>query len=315
LALPAAPALLDSRSHPRILRRKLQYLSILDAIAMKSPVFALSAALALAVAPAFAAADPAESSGLPGLGAAPAANWAGLTLGGFGGANFLANKTLGLGGLQAGYSYQVGRFVFGPRIDAFWRPYSSNSFDQWTPSTSIWQRGWPVGQISQFQAANHFSANFFSTVVGRFGYEVTGNFLPYVTAGLIMGGASMDTTVAGSISGWGGGTTWLGMYGSVLGVLPRGYGNGRDLPPRRGSGASVFGANSLDQTRTGLTAGGGFEYGLTRNWSLQLDYKYFAFPMMTLHTPAFANGVQVTSFTLWNKGWGNILSLGANYHF
>ncbi len=166
--------------------------------------------------------------------------------------------------------------------------------------------GWPVGQLAQFEAANHFSANFFSTVVGRFGYEVSGNFLPFVTAGLIMGGASMDTAITGSIPG-----RVVAQYS--------------DLPSRGGGGVGgvwgglgshiVYGANSLDQMRTGLTAGGGFEYSLTRNWSLQLDYKYFAFPKLTLYTPAYANGVQVTSFRLSEKGWGNILSLGANYHF
>ncbi len=261
---------------------------------MKSPVFALYAALALAANPAFAAAD-ADVAGSPVRDAAPATNWAGLYLGGFGGANFLATKTLGLGGVQIGYSYQVGRFVFGPRIDAFWRPNSSNSFDQWTESLNILWEGRQLFLPAQFQAANHFSANFFSTVVGRFGYEVSDNFLPYVTAGLIMGGASMDT--------------------AVTGVIPPSVGHGGDLPSLRFPGVIIYGANSLDQMRTGLTAGGGFEYRLTRNWSLQLDYKYYAFPKVTLYTPAYANGVQVTSFTFWNKGWGNILSLGANYHF
>lgn len=253
---------------------------------MKSRVFTLSAALILAATPTLAAADPV----FPG--AAPTTNWAGLYVGGFAGANFLAHKTLGLGGLELGYSYQVGRFVFGPRIDAFWRPDSSESFYQWTPApagsvSSFGYRGYGGwGAPAQFQAANHVSANFFSTVVGRFGYEVSDDFLPYFTAGLIASGLSMDTTVTGSVGGWG----------------------------IRG-GHVVYGANSLDQMRTGLTAGGGFEYRLTRNWSLELDYKYFAFPKVTLSTPAYANGVQVTGFRLWDKGSGNILSLGAIHYF
>lgn len=266
---------------------------------MKSRVFTLSAALILAATPTLAAADPADLAGPPFPGAAPTTNWAGLYLGGFAGANFLAHKTLGLGGLELGYSYQVGRFVFGPRIDAFWRPDSSESFYQWTPAPAGsgfghgGYGGW--GAPAQFQAANHVSANFFSTVVGRFGYEVSDDFLPYFTAGLIASGLSMDTTVTGSVGGW-------GLRDS-------------DLPPRRFRSASVYGANSLDQTRTGLTAGGGAEYRVTRDWSLELDYKYFAFPKVTLSTPAYANGVQVTGFRLWDKGWGNILSLGAIHYF
>ncbi|WP_298355902.1 outer membrane beta-barrel protein [Rhodoblastus sp.] len=245
--------------------------------------------------------DPADLAGPPFPVAAPATTGAGLYLGGFAGANFLAEKTLGLGGLELGYSYQVGRFVFGPRIDAFWRPDSSESFYQWTPapasSGSGFGRGGSrgLGAPAQFQAANHVSASFFSTVVGRFGYEVSDNFLPYFTAGLVASGLSMDTSVTGS--------------------MPSGRWGFRqsDLPPRRS--ARVYSANSLNQTRTGLTAGGGFEYRLTRNWSLQLDYKYFAFPKVTLETPAYANGVQVTGFRLWDKGWGNILSLGAIRYF
>jgi opacity protein-like surface antigen len=61
-------------------------------------------------------------------------------------------------------------------------------------------------------------------------------------------------------------------------------------------------------TRTGWTAGGGVEYGITRNWTAKLEYLYMDFGN-TNHTWTTFNRVTVDHLTM------NVVRLGLNYKF
>ena len=147
------------------------------------------AALAVAVAAPLAA--PASAADLSRGYAAPAPysafSWAGLYAGANMGYEFgsVSNSSASpngfLGGLQVGYNWQSGQFVYGVETDI----QITNSDDS--------------------SGGRKFSNPWFGTVRGRLGYATSSNFLIYGTGGLAYGGSKLETaglTETHSHFGW-----------------------------------------------------------------------------------------------------------------
>jgi outer membrane immunogenic protein len=134
--------------------------------------------------------------------------------------------------------------------------------------------------------------DYFGTVRGRLGWLATPSFLIYGTGGLAYGGVKASTNISQTLFNFG----------------------GVENPPNSVSGIS--------QTRTGWTAGGGFEWMLAQQWSFKAEYLYYDLGSVTYNGQVAApltSGVPPTFFinnvqtsTRFN---GNIVRVGLNYHF
>jgi len=111
------------------------------------------------------------------------------------------------GGIQAGYNYQVGQFVFGVEADI--------------QAASVGERFHIVDPITPLSAANKLDS--FGTVRGRIGYAFD-RLMPYVTGGFAAGRNTFTFTSTGSVqdsaihTGWtaGGGVEYgIGDHWSV----------------------------------------------------------------------------------------------------
>jgi outer membrane immunogenic protein len=65
--------------------------------------------------------------------------------------------------------------------------------------------------------------------------------------------------------------------------------------------------------QSGWTAGGGAEYGISRNWTVKGEWLYYALPNKQVGDNFAGGGATVQFFNL--KNTGNILRLGVNYRF
>ncbi len=125
------------------------------------------------------------------------------------------SATFFTGGLQAGYNWQAGRWVFGVESDI--------NYNGWN-ATSNNVLVLPAPLVGTLTSSVNTKLNWFGTLRGRIGGTITPNWLLYATGGLAYGGVSSSTvaafsappgdTYAGTASdtkvGWtiGGGTEW-----------------------------------------------------------------------------------------------------------
>jgi len=77
---------------------------------------------------------------------------------------------------------------------------------------------------------------------------------------------------------------------------------------------------SISNTRTGFTVGGGFEYGMTENLSLKLEYDFFDFGSRNynfnnLSFQSVAGGTTPVVMPVAVKSLSNMLTVGLNYRF
>jgi outer membrane immunogenic protein len=164
------------------------------------------------------------------------------------------------GGAQAGYNFQVSRFVFGGEADLSYLGLDSRSGTSATvPGT------FAGGAVAASQAANggqplayetrgRQAVDWYGTVRGRVGYAF-GNVLAYGTGGLAYGDVR----------------TYNAAYtapGDFFGPFP-----------------FLYGART-SETRLGWTAGGGVEYALSRNLSLRGEYLHVDLGDKTAVLPA-----------------------------
>jgi opacity protein-like surface antigen len=138
-----------------------------------------------------------------------------------------------LGGIQAGYRHQFGRFVVGIQGDYSWSGISSN-FNCFTFGNQVCNA----------------NAQWFSTLTGSFGGLITPQALLYIKGG---GAAIRDQYSDVALS-----NASRGLNGNFVNSAP-------GVP------------FEADQTRLGWTVGAGFEYMLTRNWSVFGEYDYMNF--------------------------------------
>jgi outer membrane immunogenic protein len=164
-----------------------------------------------------------------------------------------SNKLNGaIGGLQAGYNWQTGRYVAG--IEADFQAAGQKGSQLFNPGYVV-ALGLPNGSIS---AADTQKLAWFGTLRGRLGLTAD-RLLFYATGGLAYGRVSVD-----------GSATAIGSQGRA--IL-----SGVNSAPCVGLDANFFGqcpfaSWSNGTTKVGWTLGGGVEGTITNNWSWKVEY-------------------------------------------
>jgi outer membrane immunogenic protein len=205
-----------------------------------------------------------------------------------GSSGIFSGKSDGLiGGGQFGYNWQLTpAWVAGFETDIQGLGDKSSGASTVTAPTV----GFPGVAVTTNLAVNR-EVDYLGTVRGRFGFLYSPALLIYGTGGLAYGGVKGATNAASTLTG---------------------YGPGVLLTPSTGS--------SFSDTRVGWTAGAGFEWKATSQWSVKLEYLYYDLGTVTTNSlmvdpltgfPVpnyFVNNVQTT--TRFN---GNIVRVGLNY--
>ena len=192
-----------------------------------------------------------------------------------------------IGGGQIGYNWQVTNWVWGIEADIQGIGNNNNGNNS-TATTSVLANNLvPIN--TQLNASNR--VEWLGTVRARLGWLAAPTFLLYGTGGLAYGGVKSSVNIAQSHEVFGGDTT----FGSL--------------------------ASSFSETRTGWTAGAGFEYLFFPRWSAKFEYLYYDLGNVSWNAgtlnAAFSDGFvrygispQVdTSFK------GSIIRAGVNFHF
>jgi outer membrane immunogenic protein len=173
----------------------------------------------------------------PGFGA-PAVLGAGIA--GFG--NLPTSHTLNgtgvLGGIHAGYNYQVTSFVFGGEGDVMFLNRNPNDAETvFETFTAV-----PAPAFNMLLNAQN---KYLASVRGRIGWT-TGSLLLYATGGAAWTNTSYTATATGLVAG------------SV------------NLP-------GIVAAVSFSNTKTGYVLGGGAEWMLTPHWLVRAEYLHYGF--------------------------------------
>jgi outer membrane immunogenic protein len=178
------------------------------------------------------------------------------------------------GGGQVGYNWQAGGAVFGVEADI-----ESFRLRASTTATLPFPSTLPGGLVGPptafFTSASSVSTDWLFTARDRIGWA-NDHWLLYATGGLAVTKVNATQTVAL--------------------IAP-----------------FVFNASASD-TRVGWTVGAGFEYMVSRNWSVKGEYLYLDFGTLNgtgVLTPAFA-GLTLNNST---RLTANIARAGVNYHF
>jgi outer membrane immunogenic protein len=150
-----------------------------------------------------------------------------------------------LGGVQAGYNYQVTQnWLIGFETDFDW------SNIRGTGTSNFILGGFP----SSWQASE--SVKWFGTIRARVGYVLISKLLLFATGGFAYGrvdeNAAINSTVSGAAAG----------------------GNGFECTNVGGAGATNCFVGNSSRTATGFAVGGGGEYALGNNVSLKVEYLY-----------------------------------------
>ena len=199
-----------------------------------------------------------------------------------------------LGGLQAGYNWQVSNFLLGVEMDI---QISGQQGDQTFLGTIVFASGLP-NTTSTTSYTDKLP--WFGTLRARAGLLATDRWLLYATGGLAYGRVEIDgvSSIPGSSS-----TT-------------------RASVPPAGFNAST--------TKAGWTVGGGVEGAITNNWTWKVEYLYmdlgsisgsYTFPVngsvsSCTSTPAGCFIVIPGSGgTFSSRVTDNIVRLGVNYRF
>jgi outer membrane immunogenic protein len=141
------------------------------------------------------------------------------------------------GGIQGGYNWQVGNFVFGGEGD----------FGAFDLGKSVSKSGtFPVAFLGDAYTLNEsMSTDWLITLRGRLGYTVMPQLLLYATAGI----ALTDFKFSSSYSD-----------NAIDSTFPGGTGS-----------------QSVSNVRTGWTIGGGGEWAVDSRWSIKAEYLYMDF--------------------------------------
>jgi outer membrane immunogenic protein len=180
-----------------------------------------------------------------------------------------------IGGLEAGYNWQIGHFLLGIETDFSGWDMSSNS-EQWAVGGPV-----PIltGAGGVYTSSGTVTSNWLYTLRPRVGF-VNGNMLTYLTAGLAVTNFRFSESIT---------------LGS--GLTP----NGPSL------------AGSASNTVAGWVAGGGVEYALSYNWFIKAEYLYASFSNQT--AAQTTGGFPSLTGTATANLNANILRGGFDYRF
>ena len=213
-----------------------------------------------------------------------------------------------IGGGQAGYNWQMDKWVFGLEADIQGSGQKGSTLGSCAggSATATTLAGLSsvcaIGHtgdttpfnVAAFPVGDTLSQKleWFGTFRGRIGPTLTPTFLAYVTGGLAYGQVNSSGTFSGT---------------NIVG--PQGV-NGSTLVP-------VAGAFSSSSTRVGWTLGGGIEGAIGGNWTAKLEYLYVDLGTVsgTFVTPIVAPGGAFLSTGYSSHITDNILRVGVNYRF
>jgi outer membrane immunogenic protein len=198
--------------------------------------------------------------------------------------NLVTNAGGFIGGAQAGYNFQSGRWVYGIETD-FQYANIRGTTSVTVPSTNFFPS---VATSAQEKV------EWFGTLRPRVGFTVIPSLLFYATAGLAYGQVSSSTATTAVPTTVVGGSTCAAPFFNL-----------------------DCGAGSSSQTRVGWTAGAGAEYALTPHWSIKAEYLYIDLGQRTYFVAsqfaagfAFPVGMQATA-----TFHESIARAGINYRF
>lgn len=190
-----------------------------------------------------------------------------------------------IGGVQLGYNFQAGAFVWGIETDFQGADIKGDASVASGP-TVIPHLFFP-DTLSLTGAASQ-KLDWFGTLRGRLGFLVMPQLLVYGTGGLIYGHVESDAAFTGHIQG----------------VFPF-------------DGSTAI---SQSDTRAGWTAGGGLEWMFARNWSIKGEYLYYDLGHVTLDQTLTLTSTIPGHFVSANissdvRYTGSITRIGVNYKF
>jgi outer membrane immunogenic protein len=152
-----------------------------------------------------------------------------------------------LGGVHAGYNWQVGSLLYGLEGDVVWLNYHPSDaeavFETLSPT--------PAPAFTMLVSAQN---RWLASARGRLGW-VVGPVLLYSTAGMAFSNSSYTATATGVV--------------------------GPATPFLAGTGATI----SWYETKTGYVVGGGAEWMATPNWLVRAEYLHYGFDSTTSFLP------------------------------
>jgi outer membrane immunogenic protein len=197
----------------------------------------------------------------------------------------------GLGGLQAGYNWQINRnWLAGFEADFDWSSLRGTG-------TSAFLL---AGSATNFLASQNI--RWFDTVRARLGYLATNDLLIYGTAGFAYGRVDENVTL-----------------NNLTNFINVGASFGFAYACRRGQAGCFAGGSS--RTATGWTAGGGLEYAVWNNLSVKAEYLYVNLGHgdavnVSAAPITFIPGAASSSFTASYGTLGvQVVRVGVNYRF
>jgi outer membrane immunogenic protein len=191
-----------------------------------------------------------------------------------------------LAGVQAGYNWQLGRYVVGVETDVSGTSISgSSSFTNQAPLTGLF-----AGSSIAAYGTQSEKLTYLGTVRGRAGYLITDPLLAYVTGGFAYGDATSSLSLGTNTAAC-----------SAISI----------------SCQSPIGESS-SSSRAGWTIGGGLEWMFARNFTVKGEYLYYDLGSVSYPGPSAAavlSGVPLygatTAATASFKG--SIVRLGLNF--
>ncbi|HEY4142579.1 MAG TPA: outer membrane beta-barrel protein [Pseudolabrys sp.] len=190
-----------------------------------------------------------------------------------------------LGGITAGYNYQMGRSLLGVEAD-FSEANIRGSGSFVSPD---YGRVEPIVTTQQDK-----KLEWLSTLRGRVGYLPTPDLLVFATGGLAFGKGTVSTV-------------------STVAPAPT-------SAPANCIAGDPFShyfcnAGSDEKTMTGWTLGAGLEAMIARNWSLKAEYLYYDLGSITYTSSLTAIFVGSPALQTSVRFNGSIARIGLNYHF
>jgi outer membrane immunogenic protein len=204
-----------------------------------------------------------------------------------------------LGGLQAGFNWQAGVFVFGVEAD-IQKSAIDGSF-----SRSAYIVPANFGALYPVVLNTDSDLEWFGTVRGRVGFLITPNFLLYGTGGLAYGHVdnSASITFAPNVQ-----PSLLVFDYNALHFECR---------TTAATPTAICYAGSGSDTRIGWTAGFGGEWQLDAHWSVKFEYLHMQLPGVTLNlvSPSPPSTPGVSTNFVFDDFTYDIVRVGLNYRF